>query len=213
MLTNFTTGRWDSLIARAPVNNIGIDAIVIRANGYREDLGRIASWDRSLLKRFAYRFKRSRDGRLFVATDPMIGIISLLGPAFLATFMTDVGEAIVTNRLLAGGTEPKNIGWGTSAGTTARTDTTLFGEKLVDLSTSAGTDHTVGASSQVTTTDTNDTYQVTGTRTATGAGTVTNAGLFDAASGGTLFMKGDFTGIGLAIADSIAFTCKVQFTN
>jgi hypothetical protein len=31
---------------------------------------------------------------------------------------------------------------------------------------------------------------------------VTNAGLFDAASGGNLFLKGDFTGIGLASGDS-----------
>jgi hypothetical protein len=80
------------------------------------------------------------------------------------------------------------------------TDTTLFTEKLVDLTTSAGTDHTVGASTRQTTTVTNDTYQVIGTRTATGAGTVTNAGLFDAASGGNLFLKGDFTGIGLRSA-------------
>ena len=75
-----------------------------------------------------------------------------------------------------------NIGWGVSAGTAAVTDTTLFGERLVDLTTAAGTDHTAGTSTQQTTTVTNDTYQVIGTRTATGAGTVTNAGLFDAAS-------------------------------
>ena len=66
-------------------------------------------------------------------------------------------------------------------------------------------------SSGVTTSVTNDTYQVVGTRTATGAGTVTNAGLFDAASGGNLFLKGDFTGIALASGDSIQFTIKAQF--
>ncbi len=203
----------DSLFARSPVKSVAIDAVVIRANGYRENLRRIASWDKSFLKRFGYRFKRSRSGALFVATDPIIGVISILGPAFLATFMVNGGEAIVTNRILAGGTEPKNIGWGTGAGTTARSDTTLFTEKLVDLATSAGTDHTVGTSSRTTVTNANDNYQVTGTRTATGAGTVTNAGLFDAASGGNLFMKGDFTGIGLSSGDSIAFTCGVQFTN
>ena len=131
----------------------------------------------------------------------------------MATFLLDGGLDVTTNRLLGSGTEPKNIGWGTSAGTTARNDTTLFGEKLVDLSTAAGTDHTVGTSSRVTTNTTNDTYQVTGTRTATGAGTVTNAGLFDAASGGNLYMKGDFTGVGLASGDSIAFTIKVTYDN
>lgn len=131
----------------------------------------------------------------------------------MATFVQDSGLDIVTNRIKGSGTEPVNIGWGTGAGTTVRTETTLFTEKLVDLTTSAGTDHTVGTSSRITTTTTNDTYQVTGTRTATGAGTVTNAGLFDAASGGNLFLKGDFTGIGLASNDSIAFTIKAIFDN
>lgn len=131
----------------------------------------------------------------------------------MATKVVDGGLDIVTNRLKGSGTEPLNIGWGTAAGTTAVGDTTLFTEKLVDLSTSAGTDHTAGTSSRVTTTTTNDTYQVVGTRTATGAGTVTNAGLFDAASGGNLFLKGDFTGIALSSGDSIQFTIKAIFDN
>ena len=130
----------------------------------------------------------------------------------MATVVVNAGRDVITARVGAVGTaEPKNIGWGTGAGTAAVADTTLFTEKLVDLTTSAGTDHTVGTSSQQTTTVTNDTYQVLGTRTATGAGTVTNAGLFTAASGGTLFLKGDFTGIGLASADSIQFTIKAIF--
>ena len=131
----------------------------------------------------------------------------------MATKVVDGGLDIVTNRIKGSGTEPLNIGWGTAAGTTAVADTTLFTEKLVDLSTSAGTDHTVGTSTRQTTTTTNDTYRVTGTRTATGAGTVTNAGLFDAASGGNLFLKGDFTGIGLASGDSISFTISAVFDN
>jgi hypothetical protein len=131
----------------------------------------------------------------------------------VATFCVDGGLAIFTNRLKGSGTEPLNIGWGTGAGTAVATDTTLFTEKLVDLTTSAGTDHTVGTSTQQTTTTTNDTYRVVGTRTATGAGTVTNAGLFDAASGGNLFFKGDFTGIGLSSGDAIQFTMNTQLTN
>ena len=131
----------------------------------------------------------------------------------MATKVVDGGLDITTNRIKGSGTEPLNIGWGTGAGTAAVADTTLFTEKLVDLTTSAGTDHTAGTSSRITTTTTNDTYKVTGTRTATGAGTVTNAGLFDAASGGNLFLKGDFTGIGLASGDSIAFTITAVFDN
>ena len=130
----------------------------------------------------------------------------------MATFCVDQGLDITTARLRGVGTEPLNIAWGTGAGTAAATDTTLFTEALVSLAAGT-TDHTVGTSSQVTTTTTDDTYQVTGTRTATGAGTVTNAGLWDAASGGLLYMKGDFTGIGLASGDGISFTFKVQYTN
>lgn len=130
----------------------------------------------------------------------------------MATFVTDSGLDIVTNRVKGSGTEPLNVGWGTGAGTTARTDTTLFTEKDVDLS-GAGPARTAGTSSRQTTTTTNDTYRVTATRTATGAGTVTNAGLFDATSGGNLFLKGDFTGIGLSIGDSVAFTISAVFDN
>jgi hypothetical protein len=128
----------------------------------------------------------------------------------MATLVVNGGKGIVTNRIKGAGTEPLNVGWGTGAGTTAATDTTLFTEALVSLSAGT-TDHTVGTSTQQTTTTTNDTYQVVATRTATGAGTVTNAGLWDAASGGTLFLKGDFTGIGLASGDSILFTIKAIF--
>lgn len=133
----------------------------------------------------------------------------------MAVVVVNAGRDIVTNRIKGAGTEPLNIGWGTGTQTTALVTDTGLGpttvEKLVDLTTSAGTDHTAGTSSRVTTTVTNDTYQVTGTRTATGTGTVTTAGLFDAASGGNLFVKGDFAGIALVSGDSIAFTFKAIF--
>src|SRR5437667_11497541 len=125
----------------------------------------------------------------------------------MATFVVNAGLDIVSNRIKGAGTEPLNIGWGTGAGTTARTSTALFTEAVVSM-TAGGTDHTLGTSTRQTTTVANDTYQVTGTRTATAAGTVTNAGLFDAASGGNLCLLGDFTGVGLANCDSIAFTIK-----
>jgi hypothetical protein len=130
----------------------------------------------------------------------------------MATLVVDGGLGILTNRLKGAGTEPLHVGWGTGAGTTVRTDTALFTAALVDL-TAGNTDHTAGTSTQQTTTTTNDTYQVVATRTATGAGTVTNAGLWDATSGGTLFLKGDFTGIGLASGDSIQFTIKMIADN
>jgi hypothetical protein len=131
----------------------------------------------------------------------------------MATVITNVGQAIPPNRMLGAGTEPLNVGWGTGAGTAAVGDTTLFTEVAVDLTTTTGS-RTAGTSSRVTTTQTNDTYQVVATRTATGAGTVTNAGLWDnvTIASGTLYLKGDFVGIGLASGDSIAFTVKVKFS-
>jgi hypothetical protein len=132
----------------------------------------------------------------------------------MATLVVNTGKAIFTNRMKGAGTEPVYVGWGVSAGTTAATDTTLFGERALDLTTTTGTRTVSGTSTQQTTTTTNDTYQVVGTMTASGAGTVTNAGLFDGNSigAGNLFLKGDFTGIALASADSIQFTFKAQLT-
>jgi len=122
----------------------------------------------------------------------------------MSTLLVNTGKAIVTNFLSGGSaTVPKYIGWGTGAGTTAATDTTLF--------TETGT-RTTGTATQVTTTTTNDTLQVTGTSTAGGTLAITNAGLFDASTSGNLFAKGDFSTINLSTGDSIAFTFKVQFS-
>lgn len=133
----------------------------------------------------------------------------------MATLVVAVGRAIITNRLKGAGTEPLNMGWGTGTQTTALDADTGLGpttvEKLLDLTTSAGTDHTVGTSTQQTTTTTNDTYRVVATRTAGAAGSPTVLGLFDAASGGTLFAKADFAAIALANGDSIQATWNIKF--
>ena len=189
----------DGFIGRSKVESVSMELTVIRANGDREDIGVVGYWHRKPLQRLLYNLRR----------DPW----SWLRPVnpFAATLQVNAGRGIVTARLRAVGTEPLNIGWGTGAGTTAAADTTLFTEVLVSMA-AGGTDHTVGTSSQQTTTTTNDTYRVTGTRTATASGTITNAGLFDAASGGTLFMKGDFAGIALVNGDAIAFTMNIQYS-
>lgn len=122
----------------------------------------------------------------------------------MATVLVNTGKAIVTNYLAGGAaTQPKYIGWGTGAGTAAITDTTLFTENG---------SRTTGTASQVTTTTTDDTFQVVGTLTAGSGLTITNAGTFDAVSSGNLFVKGDFTGLALASGDSIQFTIKTQFS-
>lgn len=120
-----------------------------------------------------------------------------------ATLIVNGGHAIITNRITGAGTEPKFVAWGTGAGTTAAGDTTLFTE--ADSRTS-------GTSSRVTTTNTNDTYQVVGTITAGSGETITNAGLFDASTSGNLYLKTDFTGLALNSGDSITFTFKVKFS-
>lgn len=121
----------------------------------------------------------------------------------MSTLLVNTGRAIITNRLNGGGTTPQYVGWGTGTGTTGATDTTLFTEVLPRVS---------GTVSQVTTSSTNDTFQVVATQTAGTSETITNAGLFDAATSGNLFVKGDFTGIPLNTSDSIQFTFKVQFS-
>ena len=137
---------------------------------------------------------------------PDVGTL-LTAPLMLgATVIVNGGHAIVTNRMIGSGTEPKFVAWGTGAGTAAASDTTLFTESTDESRTS-------GTSSRVTTTNTNDTYQVVGTITvATSNKTITNVGLFDASTSGNLYFKSDFTGLALNIGDSIQFTIKVKFS-
>jgi hypothetical protein len=124
----------------------------------------------------------------------------------MATLLVNTGKAVVTNRINGSGTTPLYVAWGTGAGTTAATDTTLFSESASPASRATGT------ATQQTTSTTNDTFQVIGTLTSGTSQTITNAGTFDAITVGNLFVKGDFTGIALSNGDSIQFTVKVQFS-
>ena len=120
----------------------------------------------------------------------------------MATVLTNTGKAEMIDALNGGThTPPQHVAWGTGAGTAGETDTTLF--------TEASESRVSGTKSVVTTTVTNDTYQVVGTLTADGTKTITNAGLFDASTSGNLYVKGDFTGIALNASDSIQFTFKI----
>ena len=199
-------------MAHSKARSVSVRIQVLRANGNVEDLGEVAYWHTNYFKRMAYVLRHELRPRL-AERDMSLGrylkdlVLGNLG----ATLMVNGGRDVTTARLRAVGNEPLNIGWGTGAGTTAAADTALFTEALVNM-TAGGTDHTVGTSSQQTTTTTNDTYRVTGTRTATATGTITNAGLFTAASGGTLYMKGDFAGIALANGDAISFTMNTQYS-
>lgn len=86
--------------------------------------------------------------------------------------LTAKGRDTVTSYLNGGApTQPKVIGWGTGAATAATTDVAMFKESSEARVT--------GTSSVVTTTTTNDTYQVTGTITASGTETITEMAIVD----------------------------------
>lgn len=99
--------------------------------------------------------------------------------------------------------------WGTGTGAAASANV---------VTTTTTTEARASATlSQQTTTQTNDTFQATGTLTAAGARAITEVGLFDAAgassppTGGNMDMYGDFSVINLATSDAIAFTLKCSF--
>lgn len=121
----------------------------------------------------------------------------------MATRVQDAGKAIIANRIIGSGTEPKYAAMGTGSGQLT-TATTLATEVETRSGTNSGT--------RVTTTVTNDTYQVVNTVSATTARVITEAGLFDAATVGNIFTYGDFAAINLANGDSIQFTWKVAFS-
>ena len=123
-------------------------------------------------------------------------------------YVTDGGMAIVTNRMAGAGTEPKFIGWGTGA-TTAAVNNTALQTAAAPTTVTAVT----GTSSRVTTTVTNDTYQVVGTITAGGTLAITEVALFDNAtiSGAGFFLRGTHDAINVNANDSIEYTIKVKF--
>jgi hypothetical protein len=120
------------------------------------------------------------------------------------------GLANITAAWVAYASLPKYLQWGTGSAAAASAN--------VVTTTSTTEARTTGTATQVTTTQTNDTYQVVGTITAAGTRAITEVGVFDAVgsgsppTGGNMDIYGDFTVINLSTSDSIAFTVKVAFT-
>ncbi len=97
----------------------------------------------------------------------------------MASVVTRKGKDILSGRLIGSSptqAEPKYISWGynPSTLTAAATDVALFQE--------GAEARTSGTSSQQTTTNANDTYQVTGTVTATSTRTVAEVSLYDSST-------------------------------
>jgi len=125
----------------------------------------------------------------------------------LAVVFTNVGAAIVTNRIIQAGTAPKNVGWGIGTNAAAVGDTALQTESAP--TTSGG--RTVGTESRTTVTNANDNYQVTGTVVAGSTLAITEAGLFDNVTAGNMLIRGVFSAVNVVSGDSIAFTFGLKF--
>jgi hypothetical protein len=139
-----------------------------------------------------------------LAPAPGPGLLELVGGAlgWLATVVANAGRDLITDFTDGTVAVPANwyVAWGTGVGTAAATDTTLFTESADEARTASTKTQPVST-----------TNRMVGTITcATNAKTITNAGIFSASSVGTLLIKGDFTGIALAIGDAIQFTIDLQ---
>jgi hypothetical protein len=124
-----------------------------------------------------------------------------------ATVKTNAGFAIITNRIIGAGTEPKWQGIGTGATGAARTavaaDTALTTE-VETRATASGT--------RVTGTQTNDTVQWVLTTTATANRANDEAGTFDASSAGNMMISATYSVVNLLTGDGIQNTWTYKFT-
>jgi hypothetical protein len=118
----------------------------------------------------------------------------------MAALVTDVGEQQIAQRINGAGIKPTYVDSGTGTSGPSETDTTL--QSPCGEARDNGTPSVVG-----------DTYTVVATHTYAGSFTISEAGLFDAASGGNMYVRGVWIG-GIAVSpgDKIQFTINIQIT-
>ncbi|MFH1052750.1 MAG: hypothetical protein V1779_17660 [bacterium] len=97
------------------------------------------------------------------------------------------------------------LGTGTTAATA---DDTALETAITD----SGLERAAASVSRVTTTNTNDTLQLTKTWTASGAKAVTEVGAFNAASSGSMFGRQVFDVVNVPIGDQFTVTYKFKFS-
>ena len=123
------------------------------------------------------------------------------------TTITNGGKAASVFGLLGQVDDPKFLALGTGATTAARTaavtDTGLSNEIAI-VGTNAGAPTTVNVS--------DDTYTVSQTYTAVSDVAIDEAGLFDAASGGNMFLSATFPVVNLLDGDTIQVTAEVTYS-
>lgn len=126
-----------------------------------------------------------------------------------ATVLTNAGKALSASQLNGTtSTPPKYIGIGTGATGAARTAVAADTALSTEVETRA-----TGTNTVVTTSVANDTFQTVGTITCTStAKAIDEAGLFTAASGGTMFLSATFAVINLQVGDSLQITGKCQYS-
>ena len=126
----------------------------------------------------------------------------------MGAVITKDGLAIVANRVKGLGTEPLYLAWGTGTTEATSSDTALETED-----TTVGYARVAGVSSIVTISETDDTYQVSGSITAAAALTITEWGIFDASSSGNmLYHEVSVPGFDLAIGGILNFVIKFQIS-
>lgn len=130
-------------------------------------------------------------------------------PFGTGSVVTNGGKAIAAKRHI-GSTpaqaEPLYVAMGVGATGAARTASATDTALSTQVETRA-----TGTSSNVTTTVTNDTYQVVGTITATATRAVDEAGTFDASSAGNMDTSFTFPVVNLSSGDSLQLTVKKVF--
>lgn len=98
------------------------------------------------------------------------------------------------------------IAVGTSSTAVAINQTSLVAE-----TTTSGLERAAGTVSRVTTTGTNDTYQITKTWTASGSVTVEEVGVFNDSSAGTMLSRALTTSKEVVSGETITCTYKLKF--
>jgi hypothetical protein len=123
--------------------------------------------------------------------------------------ITTIGKAMYADRIRTTPATytnpPKFVGIGVGATGAART--AAVGDTALSTAVES---RTSGTESVVTTTLTNDTFQVVGTVTATATRAVDEAGLFDASTAGNMFLSATFAVISLASGDSLQLTAQAK---
>ena len=116
-----------------------------------------------------------------------------------ATGMAEVAKLIGTDTT-GGATAFDYIAIGTGTVAAVVGDTTLDAEEY----------RQAGTGTTVTTTQTNDTFQLQSTFSITGSHAITEAGVLNAGSNGVLLCRTTFAALNVVSGDSLTFTFKIQ---